>query len=89
MKQGENETKSSQEVLGSPPLNYTVSRVLEELSFSSPLCVLCTADFGLHCSAGIAELAGRFGVGTPTLQHIIDGLKQPTDHDIRVSKYTA
>ena len=50
--------------------------------------MLCTADFRLHCSAGIAELAGKFGVGTPTLQHIIDGLKQPTDHDIRVSKYT-
>lgn len=63
--------------------------MLEELSFFSSFCVLCTADFELHCSAEIEELAGRFGVGTPTLQHIIDGLKQPTDHDIRVSKYIA
>ena len=45
------------------------------------------ADFVFHCSAEIEELAGKFGVGTPTLQHIIDGLRQPTDHDIRVSKY--
>jgi len=33
----------------------------------------------------IEDLAARFGVGTPTLQHIIDGLRQPTDHDIRVN----
>jgi len=33
----------------------------------------------------IEELARKFGVGTPTLQHITDGLKQPTDHDIRVN----
>ncbi|KAJ7330759.1 RNA binding [Desmophyllum pertusum] len=33
----------------------------------------------------IEELAGKFSVGTPTLQHIIDGLRQPTDHDIRVN----
>lgn len=51
-------------------------------------CVLCTADIDLHSSAEIEDIAARFGVGTPTLQHIIDGLKQPTDHDIRVSKYT-
>lgn len=49
--------------------------------------LLYIADFYLHCSAEIEELAGKFGVGTPTLQHIIDGLRQPTDHDIRVSKY--
>lgn len=58
------------------------------ITFTSFLRVLCTADIDLHSSAEIEDLAARFGVGTPTLQHIIDGLKQPTDHDIRVSKYT-
>ena len=32
------------------------------------------------------ELAGQLNVGVPTLHNIIDGLRQPTDHDIRVSK---
>lgn len=68
--------------------NSKASRVLKELYYFSFLCVLCTADIDLHSSAEIEDIAARFGVGTPTLQHIIDGLKQPTDHDIRVSKYT-
>jgi len=68
--------------------NSKASSVLEDLYYFSFLCVLCTADIDLHSSAEIEDLAARFGVGTPTLQHIIDGLRQPTDHDIRVSKYT-
>ena len=32
------------------------------------------------------KLARDFSVGLPTLQLIIDGLRQPTDYDIRASK---
>lgn len=38
-------------------------------------------------SAEIEKLAAKNNVGIATLQHIVDGLRQPTDHDIRVSKY--
>lgn len=36
-------------------------------------------------SLKIEELAGQLNVGIPTLQNIIDGLRQPTDHDIRAN----
>ena len=35
------------------------------------------------------KLARDFAVGLPTLQLIIDGLRQPTDYDIRASKSRA
>ena len=35
----------------------------------------------------IDHLAAQLKVGTPTLQHIIDGLRQPSDRDIRNSEF--
>ena len=40
----------------------------------------------LFCYVEIDKLAAKNNVGIATLQHILDGLRQPTDHDIRVSK---
>ena len=40
----------------------------------------------LFCYVEIDRLAAKNNVGIATLQHILDGLRQPTDHDIRVSK---
>lgn len=56
-------------------------------SGSSTLCFEYVFCFSLFYTAVIDHLAAQLKVGTPTLQHIIDGLRQPSDHDIRISEF--
>ncbi|KAL9954080.1 hypothetical protein ACROYT_G041574 [Oculina patagonica] len=71
------------------PESYTVAKSVIQMLGMLPeqigQPVMKTTIDKLLQTRKIEELAGKFGVGTPTLQHIIDGLRQPTDHDIRVN----
>lgn len=51
------------------------------------MCFLNLVFFFLFSTAVIDHLAAQLKVGTPTLQHIIDGLRQPSDQDIRNSEF--
>ena len=54
------------------------SNLCKKSGYSLPLILFCYVE--------IDKLAAKNNVGIATLQHILDGLRQPTDHDIRVSK---
>lgn len=51
------------------------------------MCFLNLFFFSFFYIAVIDQLAAQLKVGTPTLQHIIDGLRQPSDQDIRISEF--
>lgn len=69
------------------PESYPVAESVMALLNISPeqigQPVVKTAISNLLQSHMIDHLAAQLKVGTPTLQHIIDGLRQPSDQDIR------
>jgi len=67
------------------PVAKSVMKLLGILPEQIGQPVVKTAISKLLQSRKIEELADQLHVGTPTLQHIIDGLRQPTDHDIRIN----
>lgn len=71
------------------PESYPVAkRVVAMLGISPEQIgqpVVKTAINKLLQAHNIEQLAAQLSVGTPTLQHIINGLKQPSDHDIRIN----
>ncbi|XP_030854335.1 S1 RNA-binding domain-containing protein 1 [Strongylocentrotus purpuratus] len=70
------------------PEAYEETRQLLKMAFASGRDIGSESIRGkldnLIKSRGNASLAGSIGVGEPTLDLIINGLKQPTNYDIRV-----